>query len=278
MSSSLSAEHSNSMGVTESFLGSLFESEPSSSLDQPSQAPSAIEDLPTIDTKVSIASNDGEEAEGSSWWTKIRKFFSSISPRVYYIIGAILVLCLIVYLYRTYSRKSLPHHEHYHGNDHNHNHGHDHFHMPTMPTIPVMPSPPPPPQPHPARATLLDLEQQLAQNYTQFQESANTERPDPRVLETWLETMTLLYQKLKQTIDTLIQSNTVSIEEQPTLLQGLQDAEVILVNARSKVEERKRLAMQEDTDKETTNVVKNMHHMGFGNKIKNVKPQAPPIA
>ena len=76
---------------------------------------------------------------------------------------------------------------------------------------------------------------------------------------------------MKEHILPVLQSEQAPAELKQQLQKGLQDAELIVTMAQNKIEEVKRIQTATENDEEKKSVVKNMHYLGLGNKIKRAK-------
>ena len=259
----------------ESFFGTIF-SPSSESSPSESSAP---------DTSLSVSSSSDE----SSILSTLLNF---LKRKGLYVLGAIIVLILIIWLYRKYQYRQ----------------GHqrfEHFEEPfeddeiltedmiidsersAMPT-PSLPehfslqanaSKEPVRQPPPVNSEnpLIKLEQQLTKVYSEFEKAASAPEKDIRSLHPLVSAMASILAKMKEHVLPVLQSEQAPNELKQQLQQGLQDAELIVTMAQNKMDEMKRIQTASENDQETKSVVKNMHYLGLGNKIKKAKGHLPAV-
>ena len=264
----------------ESFFGTIF-SPSSESSPSESSAP---------DTSLSVSSSSDE----SSLLSTLLNF---LKRKGLYVLGAIIVLILIIWLYRKYQYRQ----------------GHQRFEnfeehflpradasnepfeddeiltedmiidsersaMPT-PSLPSFPEPvrQPPPPPVNSENPLIKLEQQLTKVYSEFEKAANAPEKDIRSLHPLVSAMASILAKMKEHVLPVLQSEQAPNELKQQLQQGLQDAELIVTMAQNKMDEMKRIQTASENDQETKSVVKNMHYLGLGNKIKKAKGHLPAV-
>ena len=251
----------------ESFFGTIF-SPSSESSPSESSAP---------DTSLSVSSSSDE----SSLLSTLLNF---LKRKGLYVLGAIIVLILIIWLYRKYqSRQGHQRFEHFE----------EPFEddeiltedmiidsersaMPT-PSLPSFPEPvrQPPPPPVNSENPLIKLEQQLTKVYSEFEKAASAPEKDIRSLHPLVSAMASILAKMKEHVLPVLQSEQAPNELKQQLQQGLQDAELIVTMAQNKMDEMKRIQTASENDQETKSVVKNMHYLGLGNKIKKAKGHLP---
>ena len=272
----------------ESFFGTIF-SPSSESSPSESSAP---------DTSLSVSSSSDE----SSLLSTLLNF---LKRKGLYVLGAIIVLILIIWLYRKY--QYLQRHQRF-------EHFEEHF-LPradasnepfeddeiltedmiidsersAMPT-PSLPEPfslqanaskepvrqPPPPSVN-SENPLIKLEQQLTKVYSEFEKAASAPEKDIRSLHPLVSAMASILAKMKEHVLPVLQSEQAPNDLKQQLQQGLQDAELIVTMAQNKMDEMKRIQTASENDQETKSVVKNMHYLGLGNKIKKAKGHLPAV-
>jgi len=259
-----------SASEVDTFFGSLFSSSSNSS------TPSVPDvSLPSVDTSLSVSTGNEK--------SMIDTLLDLFRKKGLYILGAIVVLCLLIWLLRRYQTRQLP----------------EHFEVPPPedeeiltedmiidsekagPTLPSFPEPVYQPSPlmdpAPSSNALVQLEQQLTQHYADFEQAAKSPQPDLRALQTWVSTMASLLAKMKEIILPVLQSEQSPAELKQQLQKGLQDAQMIVTMAQNKVEEIRRIQTSTENEQETKSVVKNMHYLGLGNKIKHSKAKLPSV-
>ncbi len=256
-----------SASEVDTFFGSIFS--PSSEITVPEVS------LPNIQNSLSISTTEDK--------SMIDTIISIFRRKGIYIIGAIVVLCLLFWLHRRYrqnqiieqfrsapvedeeiltedmiidSEKASP--------------------LPPFPE-PIHQTPPPPSSITPSSNPLVQLESQLTQHYSEFENAAKSPQPDIRALHTWLSTMASILSKMKEIILPVLQSEQSPVELKQQLQKGLQDAEMIITMAQNKIEEIKRIQTANENEEESKGVVKNMHYLGLGNKIKHSKAKLPSV-
>lgn len=272
----------------ESFFGTIF-SPSSESSPSESSAP---------DTSLSVSSSSDE----SSLLSTLLNF---LKRKGLYVLGAIVVLILIIWLYRKY--QSRQRHQRF-----------EHFEEPfeddeiltedmiidsersaqPSPSLPSFPEPfslrpdgrsvqgtqanaskEPIHQPPPVNSEnpLIKLEQQLTKVYSEFEKAASAPEKDIRSLHPLVSAMASVLAKMKEHVLPVLQSEQAPNELKQQLQQGLQDAELIVTMAQNKMDEMKRIQTASENDQETKSVVKNMHYLGLGNKIKKAKGHLPAV-
>jgi hypothetical protein len=252
----------------ESYFGTLFSPSKES-------APTSSESSEP-DTSLSVSRSDD-----SSLLSTLLDF---LRRKGLYVLGAIVVLLLIIWLYRRYRHRQQPpsHLEHFD----------EHFEDQEILTEDMIidseraaaPSPPVYPQ-HPVSSPpqmttdnpLIQLEQKLTQLYSTFESSASEPQKDIRGLHTLVSGMASILVKMKEHILPVLQSEQAPAELKQQLEKGLQDAELMVTMAQNKVEEVKRIQTASENDEEKKSVVKNMHYLGLGNKIKKAKGHLPAV-
>ena len=251
----------------ESFFGTIF-SPSSESSPSESSAP---------DTSLSVSSSSDE----SSLLSTLLNF---LKRKGLYVLGAIIVLILIIWLYRKYQYRQ----------------GHQRFEhfeepfeddeiltedmiidsersaMPT-PSLPSFPEPIHQPPPVNSENPLIKLEQQLTKVYSEFEKAASAPEKDIRSLHPLVSAMASILAKMKEHVLPVLQSEQAPNDLKQQLQQGLQDAELIVTMAQNKMDEMKRIQTASENDQETKSVVKNMHYLGLGNKIKKAKGHLPAV-
>jgi hypothetical protein len=249
----------------DSFFGTLF---------SPSLSPS------TIDTSTSISVSKHSNENNDSW-------SFSFNRRTLLILASIAVFFLLIWIYRRYSnriRYNLPKHVRKQQEEFIEKEPEDNILTedmiidaerssvpgPSLPSFPPAVHQTPPSSTNP----LIQLEQQLTKTYSEFQEAIKQQDPDIRALKTWESTMATLLAKMKEHIIPVLKSEQASNSLKQQLQGGLQDAEVIVTTAHNQVEELKRIQSATENEKETSGVVRNMHYLGYGNKIKKAKIQS----
>ena len=262
----------------ESYFGTLFSpSKESTSSPSESSGP---------DTSLSVTRSDDS--------TLLSTLLDFLKRKGLYVLGAIVVLLLIIWLYRRYQHRQQPpsHLDHYaiRGGGHFEEHFDDHFDdqevltedmiidseraaAPSPPVYPQHPVPSPPQMN--TENPLLKLEQKLTQLYSTFETSAHEPNKDIQGLHTLLSGMASILAKMKEHILPVLQSEQAPAELKQQLQKGLQDAELIVTMAQNKIEEVKRIQTATENDEEKKSVVKNMHYLGLGNKIKRAKGNFP---
>ena len=251
----------------ESYFGTLFSpSKESTSSPSESSGP---------DTSLSVTRSDDS--------TLLSTLLDFLKRKGLYVLGAIVVLLLIIWLYRRYQHRQQP-------PRHFEEHFDDHFDdqevltedmiidseraaAPSQPVYPQHPVPSPPQMN--TENPLLKLEQKLTQLYSTFEKSANEPNKDIQGLHTLLSGMASILAKMKEHILPVLQSEQAPAELKQQLQKGLQDAELIVTMAQNKIEEVKRIQTATENDEEKKSVVKNMHYLGLGNKIKRAKGNFP---
>ena len=192
-----------------------------------------------------------------------------ISKRNLYIIAAIVVLGVLIWVYQSYTSPDYPISSHYHPMDDMHDMHYPHLSRHNHPAF----TPPPilstsPQVPTKEENVLLELEKELTYNYEQFQSTFQSQPNDIPSLQNWVNSITSLYSKMKIEVDRLsaaIPDETIKQQ----LRKGLEDAEQIMNQAQNTISEKKRIASSDEASQESLDVLKNMHYIGLGNKIKN---------
>lgn len=261
--------------VVESFLGSLFDSSSDGG------------DSGGVDLKLDVADSD----DSSGWWDEFSSAFDKIPAKAYYMIGAIVVLLIIIGLY-FYNRKSQS--SSY--NDYYGYHGHPHGHhsiayeddLPAYPhqrqqapqdalqqsakDLPAIVEPEQKSASSFDPSGLIEIEKELTYSYSQLQQALQEQKPDPETLENWFDTMNNYFQKMAKEVQRHKKESSLTPETEQHLNRGMNDAMSILNEAKQKIEEKKRMMSIPESD-QTSDVVKNMHFMGFANKIKQFSPK-----
>ena len=254
----------------ESFFGTIFSP---SSESAPSVPDTSLSDTSLSDTSLSVSHSD----ESSVLSTLV----SFLKRKGLYVVGAIIVLMLIIWLYRSYRRRQRP--EYFKPHE-------DSFENDEILTedmiidsersgapIPSLPEPVQVPPPVQSENPLIKLEQQLTKVYSEFEKAANSPEKDIRSLHPLISAMASILAKMKEHVLPVLQAEQAPSELKQQLQQGLQDAELIVTMAQNKIEELKRIHTASENDQETKSVVKNMHYLGLGNKIKKAKGHLPSV-
>ena len=257
----------------ESYFGTLFSPSKES-------APTSSESSEP-DTSLSVSRSDD-----SSLLSTLLDF---LRRKGLYVLGAIVVLLLIIWLYRRYQHRQRPKYFEPHEDSFEDDEiltedmiiDSERAGAPSQPSFSYKPHPqmgdvhvPSPPQMN-TENPLLKLEQKLTQLYSTFEKSANEPNKDIQGLHTLLSGMASILAKMKEHILPVLQSEQAPAELKQQLQKGLQDAELIVTMAQNKIEELKRIQTATENDEEKKSVVKNMHYLGLGNKIKRAKGNFP---
>jgi len=268
----------------ESYFGTLFSpSKESTSSPSESSGP---------DTSLSAYATSGKgslsvtRSDDSSLLSTLLDF---LRRKGLYVLGAIVVLLLIIWLYRRYQHRQRPEYFEPHEDSFEDDEiltedmiiDSERAGSPSQPSFSYKPDPqmrdvhvPSPPQMN-TENPLLKLEQKLTQLYSTFETSANEPNKDIQGLHTLLSGMASILAKMKEHILPVLQSEQAPAELKQQLQKGLQDAELIVTMAQNKIEEVKRIQTATENDEEKKSVVKNMHYLGLGNKIKRAKGNFP---
>jgi hypothetical protein len=244
----------------ESFFGTIFSpsSESASSYEGSSSA-----------TSLSI-SNSSE----SSLFHTLLKW---LQKKGLYLFGAIIILMLIIWLYSRYQNRQLPRQfEHFGGHKDDQEILTEEMIVDSERSEPSLPLLPEPIQSLPLNP-LIKMEQDLTQLYSEFEKSASGPEKDIQKLHTSVSAMASILAKIREHIIPVLQSEQSPAELKEQLQKGLQDAELIVTMAQNKVEELKRIQTASENEQETKSVVKNMHYLGLGNKIKKAKGYLPSV-
>jgi hypothetical protein len=268
----------------ESYFGTLFSpSKESTSSPSESSGPDTSLSAYATSGKGSLTVSPSDE---SSLLSTLLDF---LRRKGLYVLGAIVVLLLIIWLYRRYQHRQRPEYFEPHEDSFEDDEiltedmiiDSERAGAPSQPSFSYKPDPqmgdvhvPSPPQMN-TENPLLKLEQKLTQLYSTFETSANEPNKDIQGLHTLLSGMASILAKMKEHILPVLQSEQAPAELKQQLQKGLQDAELIVTMAQNKIEEVKRIQTATENDEEKKSVVKNMHYLGLGNKIKRAKGNFP---
>ncbi len=260
----------------ESYFGTLFSpSKESTSSPSESSGPDTSLSAYATSGKSSLSVSPSDE---SSLLSTLLDF---LRRKGLYVLGAIVVLLLIIWLYRRYQHRQRPEYFEPHEDSFEDDEiltedmiiDSERAAAPSPPVYPQHPVPSPPQMN--TENPLLKLEQKLTQLYSTFEKSANEPNKDIQGLHTLLSGMASILAKMKEHILPVLQSEQAPAELKQQLQKGLQDAELIVTMAQNKIEEVKRIQTATENDEEKKSVVKNMHYLGLGNKIKRAKGNFP---